>query len=57
MNRYQINISQLLGFPLKTIVVEASSWESAGRKAERNFRVATSVTRIKCGCSHACDCD
>lgn len=44
MNRYTVKLSQGLGFPLKTIVVEASSWESAGRKAERNGRVVTSVT-------------
>lgn len=56
MNRYKVNFHKSYG-PIQTIIVEASSWENAGYKAERNFRVVTSVTRIKCGCSHACDCE
>lgn len=56
MNRYTVNLSQGLGQPLKTIVVEASSWESAGTKAERNGRVVVGVRRVKCECDHACTC-
>lgn len=54
MNRYAVNVSR--AGRIVTIVVEASSWESAGRKAEVANRVVTSVRRLACGCDTACDC-
>lgn len=43
MNRYTVRYHKSYG-PIQTIIVEASSWESAGRKTERAGRTVTSVT-------------
>ena len=58
MNRYNVNYHKSYG-PIQTIVVEASSWESAGRKAERNDRVVTSVSNVECQnyCEGECACE
>lgn len=45
MNRYIVRFHKSYG-PIKTIVVEASSRESAAHKANRNFRTVTSVTNM-----------
>lgn len=47
MNRYIVKIQKSFESPIHTIVVEASSWESAGRKAERANPIVTSVTLIE----------
>lgn len=56
MNRYKVNVQKSIYSPIRTIFVEASSWVSAGNKAERANPIVTSVTRVACGCFHNCDC-
>jgi hypothetical protein len=48
MNRYAVKVQKSLNSPIRTIVVEASSWESAGAKAERANPIVTSVRRADC---------
>ena len=56
MNRYQVNVQKNYDSPIKTIVVEASTAESAAGKAERANPIVTSVRRAVCGCSWECIC-
>lgn len=56
MNRYQVHAQKSIDSPLVRFVVEASSWESAGTKAEKAWPIVTGVRRVKCECDHACTC-
>lgn len=58
ISRFRVGTQKVhLGLGIKFIVVEASSWRSAGMKAYRANKYVTSVTRIKCGCDWSCDCE
>lgn len=56
MNRYEVHVQKSLDAPVVRIVVEASSWESAGRKAEVANPIVTGVRRVSCSCDWACTC-
>lgn len=56
MFRYEVHAQKSLGSKLVSFVVEASSWESAGRKAEKAWPIVTGVRRVDCGCDWACNC-
>lgn len=56
MNRYLVNVQKDYDSPIKTIVVEASTAESAAGKAERANPIVTSVRRASCDCGWECIC-
>lgn len=56
MNRYKVNVQKSYDHPIRTIVVEASSWVSAGNKAERANPIVTNVRRADCDCGWECVC-
>lgn len=43
MNRYTVHAQRSLHSPIVSFVVEASTWESAGKKAEQAWPIVTSV--------------
>lgn len=58
MNRYLVTVQKSLDDRLRTIVVEASSWASAGRKAERANPIVVEVRNARCRdyCDGECEC-
>ena len=56
MNRYLVNVQKDYNSPIKTIVVEASTAESAAGKAERANPIVTNVRRASCDCGWECIC-